>query len=139
LQKSRSGDSLLHRPEFLAAVQAYRKSRGDHVHPDANLSLRITFGNVVGYVPRDGVAHTPFTTLEGLAAKATDTSPFDAPQVQLDAIAERRHGKRADAALGTVPVTSSPTSTSPAATLARRCWMRAADSPVWPSTATGNR
>ncbi len=102
--KSRGGDGLLHRPAFLAAVQAYRKSQGGHVYPDANLSLRITFGNVTGYTPRDGVAYTPFTTLEGLAAKATGTEPFDAPQVQLDAIRERRHGNRADAALGTVPV-----------------------------------
>jgi len=102
--RTRAGDNLLHRPAFLAAVQAHRRSRGGFVYPDANLSLRITFGNVTGYVPRDGVAYTPFTTLEGLAAKATGSEPFDAPQVQLDAIRERRHGKHADAALGTVPV-----------------------------------
>ena len=102
--KARGGDNLKHRPVYLAAVQAQRKQKGGFVYPDANLSLRITFGNVTGYVPRDGVAYTPFTTLEGLAAKATGTEPFDAPQVQLDAIKARRHGKHADAALGTVPV-----------------------------------
>lgn len=102
--KTRAGDNLLHRPAFLAAVQAHRRANGGHVYPDANLSLRITFGNVTGYVPRDGVAYTPFTTLEGLAAKATDAEPFDAPKAQLEAIRERRHGRWADAALGTVPV-----------------------------------
>lgn len=102
--KTRAGDNALNRPKFLAAVQAYRKSKGGFVYPDANLSLRITFGNVVGYTPRDGVAYTPFTTLEGLAAKATGVEPFDAPQVQLDAIRERRYGGREDKALGTVPV-----------------------------------
>ena len=102
--RTRAGESLRYRPVYLAAVQAHRQSKGGYVYPDANLSLRITFGNVTGYVPRDGVKYTPFTTLEGLAAKATGVEPFDAPQGQLDAIRERRHGRHADAALGTVPV-----------------------------------
>ena len=102
--KTRAGNNAFNRPKFLAAVQAYRKSKGGFVYPDANLSLRITFGNVVGYTPRDGVAYTPFTTLEGLAAKATGVEPFDAPQGQLNAIRERRYGGRDDKALGTVPV-----------------------------------
>lgn len=102
--KARAGENLLHRPAFLAAVQAYRKSQGGHVYPDANLSLRITFGNVTGYVPRDGVAYTPFTTLEGLAAKHTGKEPFDSPRVQLDLIRERQYRGREDGALGSVPV-----------------------------------
>ena len=102
--RARAGEGLRDRPAFLAAVQAHRRSQGRAVYPDANLSLRLTFGQVTGYVPRDGVAYTPFTTLEGLAAKATGVTPFDAPQAQLDAIRERRHGRHADAALGTVPV-----------------------------------
>ena len=85
--KARSGDSSRHRPVYLAAVQAYKRSQGQGVYPDANLSLRITYGNVMGYAPRDGVAYTPFTSLDGIAAKATGVEPFDAPQAQLDAIA----------------------------------------------------
>ena len=102
--RARAGENLRDRPAFLAAVQAHRRAQGGAIYPDANLSLRLTFGQVTGYVPRDGVAYTPFTTLEGLAAKATGVTPFDAPQVQLDAIRERRHGRHADAALGSVPV-----------------------------------
>ena len=66
----------------VAAVQAYKRSQGQGVYPDANLSLRITYGNVMGYSPKDGVAYTPFTTLDGLVAKATGVEPFDAPQAQ---------------------------------------------------------
>jgi hypothetical protein len=102
--KARAGENLRHRPVFLAAVQAYRRSQGQFVYPDANLSLRITFGNVTGYVPRDGVAYTPFTTVEGLAAKATGKEPFDSPQNQLDLIRNREYRGRADAALGSIPV-----------------------------------
>ena len=54
----------------------YKASQGQFVYPDANSSLRITFGNVMGYAPRDGVAYTPFTTLEGVVAKETGVDPF---------------------------------------------------------------
>jgi hypothetical protein len=74
------------------------------VYPDANNSLRITFGTVQGYSPRDGVIYKPFTTLEGVAEKHTGVEPFDAGEKQLAAIRAKRYGKRADAALGTVPV-----------------------------------
>lgn len=85
--KARTGDQTLYRPVYLAAVQSYKRSQGQGVYPDANLSLRITYGNVMGYSPKDGVAYTPFTTLDGLAAKATGEEPFDAPKNQLDLIA----------------------------------------------------
>jgi V8-like Glu-specific endopeptidase len=85
--KARSGDNSRYRPVYLAAVQDYKRSKGQGVYPDANLSLRITYGNVMGYRPKDGVAYTPFTSLDGLAAKATGVEPFDAPKAQLDAIA----------------------------------------------------
>jgi hypothetical protein len=103
-QRRRAGEQAVHRPVFLAAVQDYRRSQGGAVYPDANLSLRITFGNVMGYQPRDGMAATPFTTLEGIAAKDTGEVPFNSPQRQLELIAARDHGPYADAALGTVPV-----------------------------------
>ena len=85
--KARAGDAALHRPVYLAAVQDYRREHGGAVYPDANLSLRITYGNVMGYVPRDGVAYTPFTSLDGLVAKATSDEPFDAPKRLLDEVA----------------------------------------------------
>lgn len=85
--KARSGDDSRYRPVYLAAVQAYKRGQGQGVYPDANLSLRITYGNVMGYSPKDGVAYTEFTSLDGLAAKATGEEPFDAPKNQLELIA----------------------------------------------------
>ena len=79
-------------------------SRGEVVYPDANSTLRVTFGTVRGYRPRDGVLYTPFTIVEGIAEKHTGEVPFDAPEAELEAIRERRHGRWADEALGTVPV-----------------------------------
>ena len=103
-RKARSGEMLLARPTYLQAVADYKKSQGQFVYPDANSSLRITFGNVMGYEPRDGVAYTPFTTLEGVVAKETGEDPFDSPQALLDAVAAGRDSGLEDERLGSVPV-----------------------------------
>ena len=103
-QKVREGDELLARPLFLQAVADYKASQGEFVYPDANSSLRITFGNVQGYTKLDGSRDAPFTTVEQMAAKATGVEPFDAPQALLDAVKAKDYGTHADKALGTVPV-----------------------------------
>ena len=103
-RKTQAGERLAARPVYLQAVADYRRSQGGHVYPDANSSLRITFGKVTPYTGLDGTAHQPFTRLEEIAQKATGQAPFDAPQALLDAIAEGRHGGLADRRLRTVPV-----------------------------------
>lgn len=103
-RKARAGEALVARPVYLQALADYKKSQGKFVYPDANLSLRITFGNVTGYRPKDGVEYTPFTTLEGVAAKETGQDPFDSPKALLDAAAAKRYGGLEDKRLGTVPV-----------------------------------
>lgn len=103
-RKTRAGDAMVARPVFLDAVKEFKKSKKEFVYPDANGSLRITFGNVMGYTKRDGTRQEPFTKLEQVAAKATGADPFDAPQVLLDAIAAKRYAGYADAKLRTVPV-----------------------------------
>ena len=102
--KVRAGDVLLARPVYLQSVADYKKSQGEFVYPDANSSLRITFGNVTGYTGSDGTTHLPFTRLEEVAAKATGEEPFDAPKALLDAIAAKNYGGLASRQLGTVPV-----------------------------------
>nr|WP_211835401.1 S46 family peptidase [Porphyromonas levii] len=43
--------------------------------PDANLTLRYTFGRVKGYSPRDNVYYGHQTTMEGIMEKRDDNSP----------------------------------------------------------------
>ena len=102
-KKTREGESLVSRPLYLQAVADYKKSKGEFVYPDANLSLRITFGNVMGY-GKDGVNYTPFTTLEGVAAKETGEDPFDSPKALLEAVKAKRYGGLEDKRIGSVPV-----------------------------------
>lgn len=48
-------------------------------YPDANATLRFTYGYVKGYIPREAVVYKPFTTLKGVIEKDTGSEPFDVP------------------------------------------------------------
>ncbi len=91
-------------PQYMAAVIAWKKSQGKPVYPDANSTLRVTYGTVSAYSPRDGVTKGPFTTLEGIVEKHTGKDPFDAPKALLEAAKAKRYGQFRDPVLGTVPV-----------------------------------
>ena len=98
------GTALQARPLYLQAMADYKKSKGEAIYPDANSSLRITFGTVKGYTKLDGSVQAPFTLLEQVAAKETGEDPFDNPKALLDAVAAKRCGGLEDKRLGTVPV-----------------------------------
>jgi hypothetical protein len=61
-------------------VIAWKKSQGKPVYPDANSTLRVTYGTVSPYSPKDGITKGPFTTVEGIVEKHTGKEPFNAPQ-----------------------------------------------------------
>lgn len=91
-------------PQHMQALIAWKKSQGKPVYPDANSTLRVSYGNVSAYSPRDGITKGPFTTLEGIVEKHNGTAPFNAPTNLLVAIKQQRYGVFKDAALGSVPV-----------------------------------
>lgn len=91
-------------PQYMQAVIAWKKSQGKPVYPDANSTLRVTYGTVSPYSPRDGITKGPFTTVEGIIEKVTGKAPFEAPQGLIDAVKEKRYGQFRDPVLGTVPV-----------------------------------
>jgi hypothetical protein len=91
-------------PQYMAAVIAYKKSQGKPVYPDANSTLRVTFGTVSPYAPRDGLVKGPFTTVEGIVEKATDKDPFLVPASLTEAVKAKRYGVFKDPVLNTVPV-----------------------------------
>jgi len=91
-------------PQYMTSLIAYQKSQGKPVYPDANSTLRVTFGTVSPYAPRDGLVKGPFTTVEGIAEKHTGAEPFNAPKAVLDAVKAKRYGVFKDSVLGTVPV-----------------------------------
>jgi len=91
---------------YMKAKIAYMNSKGQAVYPDANSTLRVTFGNIKGReYGADGTgAWTAFTTVKGVAAKHTGEGEFNAPEKQLAAIRAKDFGRYADPKLKTVPV-----------------------------------
>ena len=102
--KERSGAADRLGPRYAEALLA---QNGGAVAPDANVTLRVTYGQVKGVPARDGLLKLPQTTLQGIVEKATDASPFNAPEAELAAIKALRAGKQTpylDPQLNDVPV-----------------------------------
>lgn len=98
------GRMLRARPGYMRAVAAYQAARGLRAYPDANGTLRITYGQVTGGTPADGLRYAPFTTLRGLEEKETGEAPFASPDALLARIRAGTIGPYASESLGTVPV-----------------------------------
>jgi hypothetical protein len=99
----RSGRDQVARAVYTGGMRDWAKSRGKTLYPDANGSLRFTYGHVAGRT-RDGQIWTPFTTAEGLLAKNTGKGEFDAPDRLIAAIRAKDYGTYRVAKLGTLPV-----------------------------------
>ncbi|QSX32923.1 S46 family peptidase [Shewanella avicenniae] len=102
--KQLAGDLMKIRPQYMEAIIAYNRAKGKPVYADANSSLRVTYGNVKGYSPKDGMYAVPFTTLEGITQKDTGVDPFNAPVAQLKLIKEKHYGDLYVKSLDSVPV-----------------------------------
>src|SRR6266498_823451 len=94
------------RPQYIAAMQEFRKSanRGLPYYPDANFTLRFTYGDVRGYKPRDAVAYDYQTSLAGVIAKDTGEEPFNAPEKLKELFSKKDFNGYADPRLNDVPV-----------------------------------
>ncbi|MGE0078778.1 MAG: S46 family peptidase [Bacteroidales bacterium] len=60
--------------DYEKAMQMYTKglmemSSNQQYYPDANSTMRLTYGKVVGYKPADGLIFKPFTYLDGVMEK----------------------------------------------------------------------
>jgi hypothetical protein len=65
--------------------------------PDANSTLRVTYGKVKGYAPRDAVYYTPVTYLDGIMEKYVPGDyEFDVPQKLQDLYNNKDYGPYAD-------------------------------------------
>jgi hypothetical protein len=103
-EKERDGAYYRLGPRYADALLT---KSGGLIAPDANSTLRVTYGVVKGVEPRDGIFYLPQTTLQGIIEKATGKGEFNAPGAQLDAIRALRAGKSTpylDPKLHDVPV-----------------------------------
>lgn len=101
--RTRSGKMQAARSLVVAGQLEFAKSQGRTLYPDANGSLRFTYGKVTGR-QRDGMLWTPFTTAPGLVAKHTGKGDFDAPAAAIAKLKAKDFGDYTDPSLGTLPV-----------------------------------
>jgi hypothetical protein len=78
--------------------------KGGAVYPDANRTMRFSYGTVKGYKPRDAVSYDPFTRLDGVIAKDTGEEPFNVPEKLKKLHAAGDFGRWMDPELNDVPV-----------------------------------
>jgi hypothetical protein len=96
----RGAESRL-RPVMLDAL---RVARGGRLYPDANGTLRVGFGVVKGYSPKNAVYYQPQTDVRGIVQKDTGVEPFNSPKKLLERAAAGQFSDYVDPDVGTLPV-----------------------------------
>ncbi len=89
------------RKEYINALYEWK---GQGLYPEANSTMRFTYGHVAPYSPADAVWYKPFTTLKGVVDKHTGKDPFDNPDKLTKLWENRDFGRWADPNLNDVPV-----------------------------------
>ncbi|MEZ4967165.1 MAG: S46 family peptidase [Saprospiraceae bacterium] len=101
LQELQPQINLLQRQYMAAQMAVFKEKR---FFPDANSTLRLTYGKVSGYSPRDAVHYEEQTYLDGVMEKYSPGDyEFDVPQRLIDLWKAKDYGRYADAS-GRVPV-----------------------------------
>ena len=98
--KAREGELDQLYGELITVKQEFLKTK---FVPDANATLRLTFGHVKGYSPEDAVYKSPVTTLGGAIDKATGVDPFIMPERIVKLHSEKDFGQFAHPKLNDVP------------------------------------
>lgn len=100
------GSYLDYAPAYIKALKAWKQSQGQHLAPDANSTLRITFGHVKGYVrPSDQSWQSPFTNLLDLHTKHVwGDSEYEVPAPVLRELHKKNFEPYTDISYGNVPV-----------------------------------
>lgn len=81
--------------EYIREMMIWKKDK--KFYPDANSTMRITYGKVKSYDPKDGVHFKYYTTLDGLMAKyKPNDEDFEAPKELVNLYNAKYYGKYAD-------------------------------------------
>jgi hypothetical protein len=87
---------------YMAGIM--QMNEGAPLYPDANLTLRVAYGKVEGYEPRDGVKYKYYTTLEGIMEKDNpEIYDYNVPERLKELFYSKDFGQYADSE-GYLPV-----------------------------------
>jgi len=74
-------------------IEGMREWKGGAFYPDANGTMRLTYGTVTGYSPADAVNYSCITRLGGAIEKNTGEEPFNCPEKLVKLWEKRDFGK----------------------------------------------
>jgi hypothetical protein len=73
------------------------KNKGSLTYPDANSTMRISYGTIQNYSPKDGITYDIKTTIDGMIAKyQPGDDEFDLPKSLLEAYEQKNYGRYAE-------------------------------------------
>lgn len=82
---------------YLKGIMAMNPDKAKMMYPDANFTMRVSYGNVKSYVPRDAVKYDIVCTMGGVMAKYKKGDyEFDLPQKFLDLNKAKDYGQYED-------------------------------------------
>ena len=86
------------RKAFTAALMEWKA--GEAMYPDANFTMRLTYGHVLPYEPKDAVLYKHYSTARGIMEKATEfegNPEFVIPEKLRTTLLNKDYGQWADA------------------------------------------
>ncbi|MBR6048740.1 MAG: S46 family peptidase [Bacteroidales bacterium] len=79
--------------DFTDGILQINEKNGKLMSPDANSTIRLTYGNVMSYEPKDGVEYKHYTTMKGVIEKEDpNNSEFNVPERLKKLYAEKNFG-----------------------------------------------
>jgi len=85
-------------------LEAWMAWKGSDLYPDANRTLRLTYGEIKSYNPRDAVHYDYMTTLGGVMEKETGVDPFEVSPRLRELWEKKDFGRYVDKKVNDVPV-----------------------------------
>lgn len=90
---------------YEAGLKEMATENGESLSPDANFTMRMTYGKIGGYKPADAVEYKYYTTTKGILEKEKPGDyEFDVPAKLKQAITEKNYGAYVDTQTGEMHV-----------------------------------
>lgn len=90
---------------YVAGLKEWAAERGEAIYPDANFTMRLTYGQILGYEPADGAEYRFYTTTKGVLEKEDPKNPeFIVPEKLKELILNGDFGRYIDKKTGEMHV-----------------------------------
>lgn len=82
---------------YMKGIMEMNPAAAKKMYPDANFSMRVSYGSVKSYSPRDAVEYNYFTTSDGILQKYIPGDyEFDLPAKEIELLRKKDFGQYAD-------------------------------------------